>query len=104
MRLAVNRKWQIGAVDVSGAVMYAPLPENMLVVVRPPQFFIDAGLAKPGEYWTLCRAVYGLKISPKAWGFCRDKEFRGLSWKVKSEVFILLQCSSDIQVWRIVRK
>ena len=44
VRIAVSLKWQIGAVDVSGAFMYAPLPENMLVVVRPPQFFIDCGL------------------------------------------------------------
>ena len=104
VRIAVSLKWQIGAVDVSGAFMYAPLPENMLVVVRPPQFFIDCGLAKPGELWTLCRAVYGLKISPKAWGLCRDKEFRNMHWKVGGDVFVLLQCTSDTQVWRMVNK
>ena len=68
VRPAIPQRWQIGAVDVLGAFMYAPLPENMLVVVQPPWFFIDMGLAKPGELWTLCRAEYGLKVSPRAWG------------------------------------
>ena len=104
VRLAINRNWLIGAVDVSGAFMYAPLPENMLVVVQPPKFFVEIGLAKTGELWTLCRAVYGLKISPKAWGLCRDKEFRKLTWTVVSELFLLVQCSSDTQVWKIVNQ
>ena len=104
VRLGVSLGWQIGAVDVSGAFMYAPLPEHMLVVVRPPQFFIDIGLAKPGELWTLHRAVYGLKISPRAWGTFRDKTFRECVWEAEGETYFLQQCSSDTQVWKIVSK
>ena len=104
VRLAIANDWVIGAVDVSGAFMYAPLPEHMLVVVQPPKFFVEAGLAKAGETWTLSRAVYGLKISPKAWGTCRDKELRQLQWKVLAESFELVQCVTDTQVWKICRK
>ena len=102
VRLGVSKGWQIGAVDVSGAFMYAPLPEHMLVVVQPPKFFIDIGLAKPGELWTLHQAVYGLKVSPRAWGTHRDDKFRNLVWSAEGEDFYLQQCASDTQVW-IVR-
>ena len=40
----------------------------------------------------------------KAWGLCRDKEFRKLTWTVVSELFLLVQCSSDTQVWKIVNQ
>ena len=90
--------------DVSGAFMYAPLPEHMLVVVQPPKPFVEQGLAKPGELWTLHRAVYGLKVSPRAWGTCRDESLREMTWKVDGREYILKQCESDTQVWRIVDK
>ena len=80
LRLSLLRKWKVGAIDVSGAFMYAPLPQHMLVVVKPPQEFVELGLAKPGELWTLHRAVYGLKVSPRAWGISRDKTFREIRW------------------------
>ena len=49
LRLSLLREWKVGAVDVSGAFMYAPLPEHMLVLVQPPKFFVDQGLAQPGD-------------------------------------------------------
>ena len=76
LRLSLLRGWDTGAVDVSGAFMYAPLPEHQLVLVRPPRAFVDAGLAKPDECWTLHRAVYGLRVSPRAWGLERDAKFK----------------------------
>ena len=81
--------------------MYAPLPEHMLVVVQPPKAFQDAGLAAPGELWTLHRAVYGLKAAPRAWGKYRDDVLRDMTWKAKGKSYELRQCESDTQVWRI---
>ena len=72
LRLTFPPGWVAGAVDVSGAFMHAPLPEHMLVVVRPPHAFVDAGLVAPDELWKLTRAVHGLKVSPRAWGLHRD--------------------------------
>ena len=43
LRLASLRQWKVGAVDVKGAFMYAPLPSSMLVVVRPPKMFEECG-------------------------------------------------------------
>ena len=48
--------------------MYAPLPSEMHVVVRAPGSWTRLGLIPPGTFWTLRRAVYGLRQSPKAWG------------------------------------
>ena len=81
--------------------MYAPLPESMLVVVQPPKFFVECGLAQPGELWTLHRAVYGLKAAPRAWGLERDSKFRNMSWTANGKEFFLQQCESDSQVWMI---
>ena len=101
LRLSLLRKWKVGAIDVSGAFMYAPLPQHMLVVVKPPQAFVDLGLANPGEFWTLHRAVYGLKVSPRAWGTSRDKTVREMRWSTDGHQYRLQQCDSDTQVWRL---
>ena len=99
---------RLGAVDVSGAFMYAPLPKAHLVVVRPPRAFVEAGLAGPDDCWTLHRAVYGLRISPKAWGQERDVQLRAMCWSAEGpqqqqSQYRLVQSASDTQVWMIKR-
>ena len=42
LRLSLLRGWDVGAVAVSGAFMYAPIPDSQLVVVKPL-----------GHLWTL---------------------------------------------------
>ena len=90
--------------------MYAPLPEHMLVVVKPPKAFVDQGIATADEYWTLHKAVYGLRISPRAWGTYRDDTLRAITWKAydsqshKQVTYQLTQGLTDSQVWRIMRK
>ena len=49
--------WSVGKLDVEGAFMYAPLPEGLIVVVRPPKIWETLGLVPPGTLWTLQRAV-----------------------------------------------
>ena len=82
--------------------MYAPLPQHMLVVVKPPAFFVEIGLAQPGEYWTLHKAVYGLRVSPRQWGLYRDETLSKINWSVGTKNYHLVQCSTDTQVWKIV--
>ena len=67
LRLAMLRSWCIGKVDVKGAFMYAPLTEDMLVTIRPPQSWVRMGVVPSNVLWTLRKAVYGLRCSPKAW-------------------------------------
>ena len=100
LRLSLLRGWQPGAVDVSGAFMYAPLPEQMLVLARPPRAFIDAGLAKHDEWRALHRAVCGLRASPRAWGTERDKTLRTMAWEVDGDTLYLQQCTADTQFGR----
>ena len=88
LRLSQLRDWEVGAVDVSGAFMYAPLPEHHHVVVRPPRAFVDAGLASPTACWTLHKAVYGLRVSPKAWGVERDSKLSGLRWTAGVSIIV----------------
>ena len=75
----------------------------MLVVVRPPQIWVELGVIPAGTLWTLKRAVFGLRIAPRAWGLFRDSELRSLRWTVTGEEYKLLQCISDTQVWQIVK-
>ena len=72
-----------------------------------PRAFVEVGICQPDELWTLCSAVYGLRVAPKAWGTYRDNTFRNLTWKIAGdnekggEVFRLVQSESDSQVWSI---
>lgn len=102
LRLALLRNWVIGKIDVKGAFMYAPLPSDCHVVVRPPGAWVRMGLVKQGVFWTLHRAVYGLRCSPKAWGDERDRNFRKLVWEVAGKRYHLVQCVNDSQVWRVI--
>ena len=65
----------VGKLDVKGAFMYAPLPPSMRVVVRPPRSCVRLGPVRDGTFWTLSKAVYGLRIAPRAWG--TELESRG---------------------------
>ena len=103
LRLAAIRSWEISKIDVKGAFMYAPLPQNMHVVVRAPGSWSKLGLVPPGTFWTLRRAVYGLRQSPKAWGDERDRQFHALSWQYEGATYRIAQCVNDTQVWRVIR-
>ena len=72
LRLSQSRHWSVGKLDVKGAFMYAPLPGHMHVLVRPPRSWVRLGLVKEGELWVLRKAVYGLRIAPRAWGEPRE--------------------------------
>ena len=72
--MAQLQQWDIGKVDVKGAFMYAPLPMGMLIVVRPPRSWVRLGLVPDGQFWTLHKAVYGFRISPRALGTERERE------------------------------
>lgn len=101
LRVAQLRNWSVGKLDVKGAFMYAPLPEGLLIIVRPPKIWETLGLVPPGTLWTLQKAVYGLRCAPRAWGTYRDKELRAMRWKHGGKTFRLIQCVNDAQVWKI---
>ena len=71
---AVPNRWNLKVIDVKTAFLNATLPESFeTVFVRPPQSLIEFGLAPPGTIWKVLKAIYGLRIAPKAWGNARGR-------------------------------
>ena len=103
LRLAQLRNWSIGKLDIKGAFMYAPLPDEMLTIVRPTASWVRMGLIKAGTCWTVMKAVYGLRVSPRAWGKERDSKFAAASWTDGQSTYRLVQCHADTQVWKVIR-
>ena len=56
--------WETWKLDVKSAFLNAPLPEELLVVVRPPRAWVRMGIVKASVLWTCRKAVYGLRVSP----------------------------------------
>ena len=67
--------WGITVMDVVTAFLRAPMPEvsdEKAIYVKPPALFEQFGIVKPGTFWKLTKAVYGLRISPRLWGNERE--------------------------------
>ena len=102
LRWAQLQEWSIGKLDIKGAFMYANLPKDMLIIVRPLASWVRMGLVKPDTFWTVDKAVYGLRVSPRAWGQERDDKFAAAVWSDGHRDYKLVQCHSDRQVWMVV--
>jgi transposase InsO family protein len=64
---AAARRWSLQTYDIKQAFLYAPLKES--VFCRPP-----SGSARAGKVWRLNKALYGLRLSPRAWSdFLQEK-------------------------------
>ena len=100
---AACRKLGIKVLDVQTAFLNAKLPDSYVeVLVRPPQALVEFGVIEPGTIRRLQRAVYGLRISPKAWGLERDKEMRKMTVHINGKVHSFRQSHIDQSVWSIV--
>ena len=104
LKYAQMSGWETWKLDVKSAFLNAPLPEELLVVVRPPRAWVRMGIVKGSELWTLRKAVYGLRVSPRAWGIERDLRLRELSIKAGDQQYHLKQSRMDSQVWMIAEK
>ena len=98
------REWETWKLDVKSAFLNAPLPEELLVVVRPPRAWVRMGIVKANALWTCRKAVYGLRVSPRAWGIERDMRLRELPIKVGEQQYHLKQSRMDSQVWMVTEK
>jgi len=101
---SVGQGHNVKVIDVKTAFLNASLPESFeTVYVRPPQALVDFGLVEPGTVWRVLKAIYGLRVSPKAWGIERDKELKRMQIKVKGQTYVFEQSAIDPSVWLIVR-
>ena len=101
LRLGMLKGWQIWKMDVKSAFLHAPMPNGMLVVVRPPRDWVKLGFVEAHVCWTCRKAVYGLRVAPRAWGIERDLRLTELRWTVGKKEYKLIQCRMDSQVWKI---
>ena len=70
--------------------------------MRPPQALVEFGIVEPDTIWRLWKAVYGLRISPKAWGQERDREMKKMVVTIGGKPHWLCQSPIDPSVWTIV--
>ena len=102
LKLGRAEGWTVSKHDVKGAFLNAKIPEGKIIIVSPPEQWVRWGLVKAGVYWTLDRAVYGLRESPHLWAVERDAQLTVLKWTVKSKTYKLQRCSADSQVWMLM--
>ena len=67
---AQHPDYGISNMDVATTFLNAPMPtqESETVYVKPPALLEQFRFIKPGTYWKLTKAVYGVRISPRLWG------------------------------------
>ena len=101
---AQHADYGVSSLDVATAFLNAPMPktEEETVYVKPPALLEQFGLIKPGTYWKLIRAVYGLRISPRLWGKERDLQLKKMRFQIKHKQLRALQSSIDVALWVIV--
>ena len=75
------------------AFLNAPMPktEEGTIYVRPPALLEQFGLIKPGTYWKLTKAVYGLRISPRLWGKERDLQLKKMKFHIEHKTLRAMQ-------------
>ena len=84
---AQHPDYGVSSLDVATAFLNAPMPtyEDETVYVRPPMLLEQFQLIKPGTYWKLTKAVYGLRVSPRLWGKERDMQLRKMRFRIKGK-------------------
>ena len=90
---AQHPDYGVSSLDVATAFLNAPMPtdENETVYVKPPTLLEQFRLIKPGTYWKLTKAVYGLRISPRLWGKERDLQLKKMKFRIKHKVLRAMQ-------------
>ena len=84
---AQHPDYGVSSLDVATAFLNAPMPveEEETVYVRPPMLLEQFGLIKPGTYWKLTKAVYGLRVNPRLWGKERDLQLKMMRFRIKGK-------------------
>ncbi|CAE7330290.1 GIP [Symbiodinium natans] len=73
---AATESWQAHATDIHTAFLLAPLGQaahQRQYILQPAQVLVDLGIAQEHECWTIDRAIYGLRESPRWWTVFRNQ-------------------------------
>ena len=69
LRLAAAESWEVSSLDITAAFLYADLPQDSpSFIVRPASILVALDLVSPSELWLVHKALYGLRLAPRAWG------------------------------------
>ena len=104
---AVEFQWCGSTIDIKTAFLNADFdvePGEAVLLVRPPQFFIDRGFMDKEKVFLPQKAIYGFRRSPRLWGICRDRNLAEFEIEVKGVVLHLLPLQSEPNLWKIVEK
>ena len=84
---ALQRGWKVRTADISVAFLHSKIPSDQHIFVRPPATEDSKhGYAKGKFFWTLKRALYGLRQAPKFFQECLAEVLQELHWtRLKSE-------------------
>ena len=95
---AAKNQWAICTGDVVSAFLRAPVPKGTLLALRPPPVLVRAGLAQPGEVWSVHMALYGFRSSPRWWSTYRT----GIMKQAKTPGGLTFhQGVADPEVWQV---
>ncbi|CAE7236739.1 infB [Symbiodinium sp. CCMP2592] len=100
------REFHAFITDIKNAFLLAPLPQGMhgKILLRPPKVLESMGITEPNELWEVCKAVYGLRQSPRWWAEYRDSVLRNASWEGATGPTRLCQSAVEGNVWKILNE
>ena len=104
LTLASRFGWSAAVLDIISAFLQTPLsevPSAPVVVAIPPKALVKAQLADEDELWGITHAVYGLRESPRLWGFFRDGEMKKLKTLLGDQEIVLVQGQIEPTWWSI---
>ena len=112
IHMAAQNQWKGGVLDVKTAFLNADWKEggDVILVVRPPQIFMEFGVLQKESYYLPMKAVYGFRRSPKLWGDYRDSVLEKMEIKVRvdgqheEEILVLHAMESEPNLWKIQLK
>ena len=104
---AVQSQWSGSTVDVKTAFLNADFdmePGETVLLVKPPQFFIERGFMAKDKLFLPQKAIYGFRRSPRLWGLCRDRHLAEFVIEVQGMALHLVPLQSEPNLWKIVEK
>ncbi|CAE7301798.1 RE1 [Symbiodinium sp. KB8] len=99
------QRWTAGVADIRTAFLTAPLEQDKrILIIRPPNTLVRAGVVDAEELWIATGAIYGLEESPAAWSKFRDSKIPTLHITHEGLVYGLKQSESEPNVWLMFRR
>ena len=80
----------VSTLDVTAAFLNAPLPEGIVVVLRPPTVLYKHQLLPPGYVWVVHKAIYGLREAPSLWSEERSEAMAKIRFRSQGESYKVL--------------